>query len=225
MAGNVPRLNPDQQQTFIAITGMIGTERRGIVFLDAPGGTDKIFLLNLLLAFVRKDKDMSVASSGISATQLAGRQTATFGLQVTTGLGQGDLSAGELANKLLQREDCKVPEDSSTCLIIMPYGEIVNSPDELLPKKQLPGQEYAYKSIDYILNDDEVAQFPIEFLNSIQTPDLQAHNLILKVGDPIMLIRIIDATREVMPWCSWRVNKQTRHTGRSSAPYNVAFLP
>ncbi|GFQ67164.1 ATP-dependent DNA helicase [Trichonephila clavata] len=49
-------------------------------------------------------------------------------------------------------------------------------------QKQLPGKEYAYKSIDCILNDDEAIQYPIEFLNSIQTPDLQAYNLILKEG-------------------------------------------
>ncbi|GFY53451.1 ATP-dependent DNA helicase [Trichonephila inaurata madagascariensis] len=60
MAANVPRLTPDQQIAFIAITGMIGREKGGIVFLDAPGGTDKTFLLNLLLAFVRKEKDMAV---------------------------------------------------------------------------------------------------------------------------------------------------------------------
>ncbi|GFY45928.1 ATP-dependent DNA helicase [Trichonephila inaurata madagascariensis] len=120
--------------------------------------------------------------------------------------------------------DGKVPEDTSTGLIIMPCGQIVNSPDELLSKvypniqqnfkeqdwlshraipasrndvvqKQLPRQEYAYKSIDCILNDDEAVLYPIEFFNSIQTPDLQAHNLILKVGAPIMLIRNIDAPR------------------------------
>ncbi|GFR14936.1 ATP-dependent DNA helicase [Trichonephila clavata] len=75
MAANVPRLTPDQHQTFIAITGMIGSERGGIVFLDAPG---KTFLLNLLLVFVRKEKDMAVtvASSGIAATPLAGGRTA-----------------------------------------------------------------------------------------------------------------------------------------------------
>ncbi|GFY61696.1 ATP-dependent DNA helicase [Trichonephila inaurata madagascariensis] len=117
MAANGPRPTPDQQQTFIAITGMIG-------------------------------------------------------------------------------RDGKVPEDPSTGLIIMSCGQIVNSPDELLSKKQLPGQEHAHKSIDCILNDDEVVQYPIEFLNSIQTPlDLQAYNLILKVGAPIMLIRNIDAPR------------------------------
>ncbi|GFR18422.1 ATP-dependent DNA helicase [Trichonephila clavata] len=100
---------------------------------------------------------------------------------------QGDLSAGQFANKLLQIGDGKVPEDPSTGFIIVPCGQIVNSPDELLSvvypniqqnfkdhdwlshrailastkdvveklnvtiQKQLPGQEYAYKSTDCIL--------------------------------------------------------------------------
>ncbi|GFS57206.1 ATP-dependent DNA helicase [Trichonephila inaurata madagascariensis] len=155
---------------------------------------------------------------------------------------QGDLSAGQFANKLLQIGDGKVPEGPSTGLIIMPCDQIVNSPDELLSKvypniqqnfkdqdwlshrailasrndavekfnvtiqKQLPGQEYAYKSIDCILNDDKAVQYPIEFLNSIQTPDLQAHNLILKVSALIMLIRNID--------CSPRLCNGTRLIGK-----------
>ncbi|GFQ94568.1 ATP-dependent DNA helicase [Trichonephila clavata] len=144
---------------------------------------------------------------------------------------QGDLSAGQFANKLLQIGDGKFPEDPSTGLIIMQCSQIVHSPDEILSKvypniqqnfkdqdrfshrvilarrndvveklnvtiqKQLPGQEYAYKSIDCIFNDDEAVQYPTEFLNSIQTPDLQAHNF-LKVGAPkILLFRNIDAPR------------------------------
>ncbi|GFR15990.1 ATP-dependent DNA helicase [Trichonephila clavata] len=55
-------------------------------------------------------------------------------------------------------------------------------------QKQLPLQEYACKSIDCIFNDDEAVLYPLEFLNSIQTPDFQAHDLILRVGAPIMLI-------------------------------------
>ncbi|GFY42192.1 ATP-dependent DNA helicase [Trichonephila inaurata madagascariensis] len=62
-------------------------------------------------------------------------------------------------------------------------------------QKQLQEQEFAYKSIDCILNDDEAVQYPIEFLNIIQTPDLQAHNLILKVGAPVILIQNIDVPR------------------------------
>ncbi|GFR07953.1 ATP-dependent DNA helicase [Trichonephila clavata] len=74
MSANVPGLTPDQQQAFIVITGMIGSERGGIVFLEASGGTGKTLLLNLLLAFVRKEKDMvvDVASFSMAETLLAG---------------------------------------------------------------------------------------------------------------------------------------------------------
>ncbi|GFU96283.1 ATP-dependent DNA helicase [Trichonephila clavipes] len=92
VAANVPRLTPDQQQAFIAITGIIGSERGGIVFLDAPGGTGKTFLLNLLLAFVRKDKDMAVAiaSSGIAATLLDGGRTANSAFKLQLDLAKSD---------------------------------------------------------------------------------------------------------------------------------------
>ncbi|GFW93650.1 ATP-dependent DNA helicase [Trichonephila clavipes] len=60
---------------------------------------------------------------------------------------QGDLSAGQFANKLLQIGDGKVPEDPSTGLIIMPCGQIVNSPDELLSK--------VYPKIQQNFNDQD----------------------------------------------------------------------
>ncbi|GFW22965.1 hypothetical protein TNCV_3647421 [Trichonephila clavipes] len=47
---------------------------------------------------------------------------------------QSDFSAGQFANQLFQIGDGKVPENPSTGLIIMPCGQIVNSPDELLSK-------------------------------------------------------------------------------------------
>lgn len=49
-----------------------------LVFLDAPGGAGKTFLINLLLANVRQHKQIAlvVASSGIAATLLEGGHTA-----------------------------------------------------------------------------------------------------------------------------------------------------
>ncbi|GFQ89575.1 ATP-dependent DNA helicase [Trichonephila clavata] len=60
---------------------------------------------------------------------------------------QGNLSAGQFANKLLQIGDGKVPEDPSTGLIITPCGQVVNSPDELLSK--------LYPNIQQNLKDQE----------------------------------------------------------------------
>ncbi|GFY41318.1 ATP-dependent DNA helicase [Trichonephila inaurata madagascariensis] len=62
---------------------------------------------------------------------------------------QGDLSAGQFTNKLLQIRDGKVPEDPSTGLIIMPCGQIVNSPDELLSKVD-PNIQQNLKDLDWL---------------------------------------------------------------------------
>ena len=53
-------------------------KRGGIIFLDAPGGTGKTFLLNLILARIRMENKiaLAVASSGIAATLLDGGRTA-----------------------------------------------------------------------------------------------------------------------------------------------------
>ncbi|GFR17357.1 ATP-dependent DNA helicase [Trichonephila clavata] len=57
--------------------------------------------------------------------------------------------AGQFANKLLQIGDGKVPEDPSTSLIIMPCGQIVNSPNELL-SKVYPNIQQNFKDQDWL---------------------------------------------------------------------------
>lgn len=74
----IPRLIPEQKQIFNTILQRVKKEEGGLFFLDAPGGTGKTFLLNLLLAEIRKDRKiaLAVASSGIAATLLTGGRTA-----------------------------------------------------------------------------------------------------------------------------------------------------
>ncbi|KAF0768422.1 ATP-dependent DNA helicase [Aphis craccivora] len=54
------------------------SSRKSLFFLDAPGGTGKTFLMNLLLAQIRCSGKvaLAVASSGIAATLLIGGRTA-----------------------------------------------------------------------------------------------------------------------------------------------------
>lgn len=86
---NLPKLQPEQLSAFETITKRIQDNSGGIFFLDAPGGTGKTFLLNLLLASVRKLNEIAiaVASSGIAATLLNGGRTAhsTFKLPLNFG--------------------------------------------------------------------------------------------------------------------------------------------
>ena len=75
---NVPRLTPDQEAAYHDIIGRIYSGRPGIMFLDAPGGTGKSFLININLANLRGRGDIAiaVATSGIAATLLQGGKTA-----------------------------------------------------------------------------------------------------------------------------------------------------
>ncbi|XP_014770529.1 uncharacterized protein LOC106869333 [Octopus bimaculoides] len=53
----------------------------------------------------------------------------------------------------------------------------------------LPGDVTVYKSVDIIPNQDEVVDYPTEFLNSFEPSGVSPHILTLKIGSPVMLIR------------------------------------
>ena len=54
-------------------------------------------------------------------------------------------------------------------------------------------QEYLIKSSDTLINDDEYAQYPTEFLNSIEISGVPSHELRLKIGIPVILLRNLSA--------------------------------
>lgn len=89
---NLPKLVPDQLKAFDTIIDSVTNKKGKIFFLDAPGGTGKTFLINLLLAQVRQSGKiaLAVASSGIAATLLSGGKTAhsTFKLPLSVSLEQ-----------------------------------------------------------------------------------------------------------------------------------------
>ncbi|XP_029657357.1 ATP-dependent DNA helicase PIF5-like [Octopus sinensis] len=78
IADNEPLLNSDQADVYNFVLGNINTRTGGIIFLNAPVGTGKTFLLNLLLAKLKHNGDfaIAVASPGIASTVLDGGRTA-----------------------------------------------------------------------------------------------------------------------------------------------------
>ncbi|XP_049316937.1 uncharacterized protein LOC125779708 [Bactrocera dorsalis] len=88
----VPQLLIEQNHVFMQVLRKINFSSGGLFFLDAPGGTAKTFLLNLLLISVRKDQKITVAvaESGIVATLLNGGRTAHSVLKLPLNLSQED---------------------------------------------------------------------------------------------------------------------------------------
>ncbi|KAJ8883530.1 hypothetical protein PR048_015374 [Dryococelus australis] len=74
--------------------------------------------------------------------------------------------------------------------IVSPRNDTVNEINNLIIQS-VPGQVKTYKSIDTVTNVDDVVHFPQDFLNSLNPSGLPPHELSLKVGTPIMLLRNI----------------------------------
>ena len=74
---NLPMLTADQREVYDCFRSMINGNEGGMLFLDAPGGTGKTFLINLILAKLRSEGKIALAtaSSGIAATLLTGGRT------------------------------------------------------------------------------------------------------------------------------------------------------
>lgn len=57
---------------------------------------------------------------------------------------------------------------------------------------EIPGKIKTYKSVDTAINEDDVVNYPTEFLNSLDLPGLPPHNLQLKVGSVVIMLRNIN---------------------------------
>ena len=71
-------LNEEQQATYDEIMSSVDTEDGGLFFVDGPGGTRKTYLYRALLATIRSQKKIAVATatSGVAASIMPGGRTA-----------------------------------------------------------------------------------------------------------------------------------------------------
>ncbi|XP_053945028.1 uncharacterized protein LOC128854731 [Anastrepha ludens] len=62
-------------------------------------------------------------------------------------------------------------------------------------QENLPGDSVTYKSIDTAMNNEDAVNYPVEFLNSLEPPGMSPHNLNLKVGSSIILLRNLNTPK------------------------------
>jgi hypothetical protein len=71
-------LNPEQRRAYKDILAAVDSSDGGVFFVDGPGGTGKTFLYKVLLAKVRGERKIAVATatSSVAASIMPGGRTA-----------------------------------------------------------------------------------------------------------------------------------------------------
>ena len=119
-AANEPKLVQDQKKAYETIVDFVKNKEGGMFFIDAPGGTGKTFVINLLLAKIRQEKWIAraVASSGIAATLLDGGRTAHSSFKLPLNLAQNESPTCNIAKSSpladLLKECCLIVWDECT---------------------------------------------------------------------------------------------------------------
>jgi PIF1 helicase. len=84
-------------------------------------------------------------------------------------------------------------ELSELAILVTKYKDVDNLNASI--QNCLPGELFSYKSVDTVINHDNIVNYPSEFVNSMDLPELPHHNLQLKVGSFVTLI-ILDCAME-----------------------------
>ncbi|WOH09633.1 hypothetical protein DCAR_0729091 [Daucus carota subsp. sativus] len=92
----------------------------------------------------------------------------------------------------------KDPEYLSERAILTPTNQIVGHVNTLIVEK-IPGEMHSYYSVDSAEDfpgseRDQMQSFPPEYMNSLNVPGLPLHELKLKVGTVVMLMRNLNQT-------------------------------
>ena len=85
-------------------------------------------------------------------------------------------------------KNCMVPGWMNGRAILAPTNKQVTDINNMITDS-FPGQPHILTSSDELINQDDLARFNIEYLNSLEPSGLPAHRLFIKPGMPLMLMR------------------------------------
>jgi ATP-dependent DNA helicase PIF1 len=93
--------------------------------------------------------------------------------------------------------------------ILAPYNEVVVALNKTLPEN-MPSAQSTFLFVDQSATDCAAA-YPTEFLHAIDVPELAAHELRLKVGCPMLLLRNLDPSNGLCNGTRLRVHRLGRN--------------
>ena len=114
-------------------------------------------------------------------------------------------------------------------VLLAPRNDTVTELNKIL-LNSMPGQVCTFRSADKIIDDGGVDIYPTEYLNSVDVSNLPPHELNLKVGAPVILLRNLDpsagmcnGTRMRVVRCGARVIECEILTGKHAS--QIVFIP
>lgn len=115
----------------------------GVIFVNAPGGTGKTFLMNLILAEIRLKGDiaLAVASSGVAATLLEGGHTAYSMFKLPLNLNS------------VEKPFCNIVDNPGTCELLKETKIIIWDECTMLNKK---APEALHKTLQDLKNNNYI---------------------------------------------------------------------
>jgi len=136
VAHNAALLTIDQRDVYDSFCTMVDRNQGGLMFLDAPGGTGKTFLINLILARIRSEGKIALAtaSSGIAATLLTGGRTLHSTFKIPLDLNAMDIPV------------CSIKRGTALCKVIQEAKVIVVDEAPMTDKR-------AFEALDRTLRD------------------------------------------------------------------------
>ena len=134
---HIHELTDEQKNVYNNIMNRINNNISGIMFLDAPGGTGKTFVLQLILATVRKNEGkiaLATSSIGIAATLLIGGNTVHSAFKVPL----------HIENKV--NPMCNIPKESH-------LAEVIRNCDLIVWDECTISHKFAFEAVDRTLQD------------------------------------------------------------------------
>jgi ATP-dependent DNA helicase PIF1 len=95
-------------------------------------------------------------------------------------------------------------------ILVSQLNKDVNKINEYM-LSQFQGEEYTFLSIDSVSDETKSTEFPSEFLNSVNVSSLPDHELKLKIGAPITLLRNINPSQGLCNGTRMIVKKVKTH--------------